>query len=149
MGFGPPSPSREECWRDCSEVFPCEPLRVFVRRSCSGAGFGRAACAGRIRCTRPARLGTRRKARARACAGGCGRFRVFRGDLRLESSPACSALRRVPEGLRRGSLCWPLRVFEKPRLASTIFPVFCKELRNLRGYGIGRPSFACAVLDAL
>ena len=23
---------REERWRDCSEVFPCEPLRVFVRR---------------------------------------------------------------------------------------------------------------------
>ena len=66
MGFGPPSPSREERWRDCSEVFLASPCAF----SCAGAGFGRAACGGRIRCTRPARLGTRRKARARARVRG-------------------------------------------------------------------------------
>ena len=90
--------------------FPCEPLRVFVRRSCSGAGFGRAACAGRIRCTRPARLGTRRKARARACAGGCGPFRVFGRGLRLVGVPVCAALRGVPEGPQRGRSCGLFRV---------------------------------------
>ena len=36
MGFGPPSPSREERWRDCSEVFLASPCAF----SCAGAGFG-------------------------------------------------------------------------------------------------------------
>ena len=104
MGFGPPSPSREERWRDCSEVFLASPCAF----SCAGAGFGRAACGGRIRCTRPARLGTRRK--ARACAGSYGPFRVFGRGLRLVGVPVCAALRGAPESPQRGHSCGLFRV---------------------------------------
>ena len=115
MGFGPPSPSREERWRDCSEVFPCEPLRVFVRRSCSGAGFGRAACAGRIRCTRPARLGTRRKARARARVRGPADPSASSGEVfalwEFLCAPLCEGRRRArSEVARAGSFVLSGRV---------------------------------------
>ena len=66
--------------------------------SCAGAGFGRAACAGRIRCTRPARLGTRRKARARARVRGAadpsasfGETFALKAALR---APPCDGYRR-------------------------------------------------------
>ena len=59
---------------------------------------------------------------------------------RLAGGADCRAARLSVQALPR---------FGKPRLSSATFAVFCKGLRNVRGYHSDRASFACGGLDAL